>query len=499
MLNANKEKLTVLFLASEVEGLIKTGGLADVARALPEQIQAMGHDVHLVCPCYPQLMPFIDDTNSYHTELSLQLGSQHYLYRVHHLNPFGVKVHAIDYTPYFHRERPYDDGQQGYADNGERFAFFTIAALQMAQMLGIQPDIIHGNDWHCALAPFVLKTLLKDNQFYAKSKTLLTLHNAAYQGVYDLSGIHFHHLFNHDFRAEMFEGFHQLNFLKVGVLYADKINAVSQAYADELISPMGGHGIYPIFKQRKSDLVGILNGCNYDDWDPQHDHHLPHHFSAADLSGKHANKAALQAQFELPTDADKPLFGMVSRFTNQKGFSLLLPALEAFLPTAEAQFIIVGSGDRNIAHQLHQLAERYPNKLSIFEGYSEELSHLVQAGSDFFLVPSIFEPCGLTQMFSLAYGSLPVVRSVGGLKDTVHPYHEDPLTANGIRFNDANPQALTWALKEAIKLYQNKKEYSRIQQQAMLCRFEWSSAAEQYVQLYQQMKMPIKTKEKLAI
>jgi len=487
MPNANQQPLKILFLASEIEGLIKTGGLADVARALPEQLQAMGHDVHLVCPSYPQLAPFFEDEHSYHTELSLQLGSQHYQYRVHHLKPFGVQVHAIDYAPYFHRERPYDDGQQGYADNGERFAFFTIAALQMAQMLGIQPDIIHGNDWHCALAPFVLKTLLKDNQFYARSKTLLTLHNAAYQGVYDLSGIHFHHLFNHDFRAEMFEGFHQLNFLKVGVLYADKINAVSEAYAQELMSPMGGHGIYPIFRQRKADLVGILNGCNYGDWNPQTDSYLQHHFSAKTLAGKTKNKLQLQQQFDLPVNPQLPLFGMVSRFTDQKGFSLLLPALEAYLPKAEAQFVVVGSGDANIARQLQQLAGRFPDKLAVYEGYSEALSHQVQAGSDFFLVPSIFEPCGLTQMFSLAYGSLPVVRSVGGLKDTVQAYHEDPLTANGIRFNDANPQALQWALQEAVSLYQDQAEYQRVQQQAMQCRFEWSSAADQYLQLYQQM------------
>lgn len=487
MPNASNQKLTILFLASEIDGLIKTGGLADVARALPEQLQAMGHEVHLVIPCYPQLKPFLEDQHSYHTELSLQLGSQHYLYRVHHLNPFGVKVHAIDYAAYFERERPYDDGLHGYTDNGERFAFFTIAALQMAQMLNIQPDIIHGNDWHCALAPFVLKTILKDNQFYAHTKTLLTLHNAAYQGVYDLSGIHFHHLFNHEFRAEMFEGFHQLNFLKVGALYADKLNAVSEAYAEELISPMGGHGIYPIFKQRKADLVGILNGCNYDDWNPAQDPYLPHHFSAQALAGKTMNKQHLQTHFKLPLQADTPLFGMVSRFTDQKGFSLLLPALESYLPEADAQFVVVGSGDRHIALQLQRLAERFPDKLAVFEGYSDALSHQVQAGSDFFLVPSIFEPCGLTQMFSLAYGSLPVVRSVGGLKDTVQAYHEVPHLATGIRFNHANPSALRWALEEAVQLYSDQTEYQRVQQRAMQCRFEWSSAAKQYIQLYRQM------------
>ncbi len=445
-------------------------------------------DVAVMMPCYPQIKHLLTPEQK-QVDLTLHLGGQHYLYQVHRLELDGVSIYTIDYPKYFDRERPYDDGQNAYGDNGERFAFFCLAALQATQMLMIQPDIIHCNDWHTALTPFFLKTLLADNRYFAHSKTVLTVHNGAYQGNFDLNSIHFAHTFSQYTHDNMYDGYNQINFLKCGVLYADAINAVSPSYARELLTPLGGHGMSHIYLQRKEALYGILNGCDYSAWDPNKDPLLPAHFTADDLTGKATCKADLQEQFHLPVEADTPLFAMVSRFTEQKGFSLLLPALEDFLEGHKAQVVIVGSGDREVSQSLERLAQRYPQQMAVFIGYSDALSHQTQAGSDFFLMPSIFEPCGLTQMYSLAYGSLPIVREVGGLKDTVLGYHDDNyLSANGISFLYPNAESMYNALHSAQELYSNEHDkYLVMQQNAMASRFGWEQSTQSYLTMYDEL------------
>ena len=477
--------MRVLFLASEVDGLIKTGGLADVARVLPEELKKCHTDVTLMMPCYPQIKSLLQP-DQIQVELTLQLGSKHYHYRVHKLEPFGVPIFVIDYPAYFNRERPYDDGQHGYADNGERFAFFTLAALQACQMLNIQPDIVHCNDWHTALAPFFLKTLLAHNSFFAKTRSVLTVHNGAYQGSCDLNAIPFAYTFSEFTEEGMFDSYNQFNFLKCGVLYADAINAVSPSYAHELLTPLGGHNMSHIFQRRESVLCGILNGCDYDAWDSSKDPFLVQHYSADDLTGKAVCKKSLQRELNLPQEADIPLFAMVSRFTDQKGFSLLVPALEDFLEGHDAQVAMVGSGDPAICDALQRLANKYPKQMALFVGYSDALSHQAQAGSDFFLMPSIFEPCGLTQMYSLAYGSLPVVREVGGLKDTVVGFFDhNQDVANGISFQYPNPESMYDALHRATVLYCKYPEhYLHIQQNAMATRFLWQHSTAEYLAMY---------------
>ncbi|GGA87987.1 glycogen synthase [Neiella marina] len=478
--------MRVLFLASEVDGLIKTGGLADVARVLPIELQNKDVDVAIMIPCYPQVKAMLHPGQEAPVQMTMQLGSTHYVYHVHELSPFGVPVYAIDFPGYFDRDRPYDDGHHAYGDNGERFAFFSLAAMQAAQMLNFQPDILHCNDWHTALAPFFLKSVLKDNLFFANTRSVLTIHNGAYQGNFDLNTIHFAHTFSHFTEEGMYDSYNIINFLKCGVLYADAINAVSPSYAKELLSPLGGHYMSHIFQRREDALTGILNGCDYGEWNSETDPYLTAPYSASDLTGKAACKADLQRQMGLPEEAETPLFAMVSRFTDQKGFSLLVPALERFLESSEAQVAIVGSGEQGITDALQHLADKHPERMGLFVGYSDALSHQAQAGADFFLMPSIFEPCGLTQMFSLAYGSLPIAREVGGLKDTVVGYTSgNESNANGITFIDPNGEGMYWALEKAEHLYRDEPEHFRaIQQNAMATRFSWQEATDKYLAMY---------------
>ncbi|MCM2681364.1 glycogen synthase [Echinimonas agarilytica] len=477
--------MRVLFLASEVDGLIKTGGLADVAKVLPIELQKRDIDVSVMLPCYPQVKALVVPGEA-PIELTMHLGSQHYIYRIYKISGQEVPVYAIDYEPYFNRDRPYDDGNHGYADNGERFAFFTLAALQACQMLNLKPNIVHSNDWHTALAPFFIKTVLADNSFFAETRSVLSIHNGAYQGSYDLNSIPFAHTFSQYTEEGMYDSYNMFNFLKCGVLYADAINAVSKSYAEELTTPLGGHYMSHIFQRRKDALVGILNGCDYGEWDTENDPHLIANYSATDLSGKAKCKQDLQQQLNLPEDPNLPLFAMVSRFTDQKGFSLLVPALADFLASSDAQVAIVGSGETAICDALTALAKRYPNRFGLFIGYSDALSHQAQAGADYFLMPSIFEPCGLTQMFSLAYGSLPVAREVGGLKDTVIGYNGNNLeSANGITFLNPEPDALYYTMRAATDLYNESPEiYLQIQQRAMATRFLWEKSSAEYIDMY---------------
>ncbi|GAA5215990.1 glycogen synthase GlgA [Corallincola platygyrae] len=482
----DSDKLKILFLATEVEDLAKTGGLADVAKALPQALRRLGHDVRIVCPFYPQVQERLEEKNHLHSELSLQLDSLQYLYNIHLLQLGNVPVYSVDYPPYFSRQGLYDNGYHPYPDNGERFAFFSMAALQIAQSLDFAPDIIHCNDWHTAMTPFFLRTQLSENRFFDSTRTLLTLHNAAYQGVFDLASIPFHRRFENRLSCEQMEDGNRINFLKCGLTSADKINAVSPSYAAELMTPLGSHHMLPLFQQRHSDFSGILNGCNYDDWNPSTDPLLPRTYDQHHLEGKADCKAHLQQYLGLKESPDTPLFGMVSRLTVQKGFELLLPALERFLYN-DVQVVIIGSGDPEIAERLKAMEEKYAGRLIFREGYTSKIAHWVQAGADFFLMPSLFEPCGLTQMYSLAYGTPPIVRGVGGLKDTVKPVKDirDVDRATGFVFSQPEPTALLDVMCNALALYREHSDsYAKLQQNGMATRFCWDDAAVKYEQLY---------------
>lgn len=475
--------LSVLFVASEAEGLIKSGGLADVAKALPETLVELEQDARLVIPAYSAIDGLSDDEVVLESQLDFW---PHTSYQVKKRMLGDLPVYLIACVAYFDRPAMYAENNQSYADNGERFAFFSAACLDMLPKIGFRPHIVHANDWHTGLVPFLLKYRYANNEFFAETHSVLSIHNAVFKGVFSYQELQCLPEFHSRYVPEVAVSATHITMLKAGVMTADKINAVSPTYAEELKTELGSHGMAWEFQYRAADLVGILNGCDYSAWNPQTDAFLPTRYEATLHSmeqGKRDCKAALQQQVGLPVK-DVAMFGMVCRLTHQKGVHYLLPILSEFLKH-EAQLVIVGTGDPLLAMELRDIAARFADKLVFVEAYDNQLAHLVEAAADFFLMPSEFEPCGLNQIYSMAYGTLPIVRGVGGLKDSVNDYDANPADATGIVFQDPTPQALLISMQRALLLYaQNLAEVRRVQLQAMQQDFCWSKAAQQYLNLY---------------
>lgn len=477
------EPLKILFVASEVEGFAKTGGLADVARALPLSLVERGHDVMIVMPFYKTLKHREKATLLASAELPIAPGMESVPYQLFKLQQDNLTLLLVDCPRYFEREQLYAENNHAYDDNGARFAFFCSAALHSCEVLGFQPNIIHCNDWHTALVPMLLRTRYGGSPFFAATRSVISIHNAAFQGIFDRQQLWVvpEVVGNYSQLGQPYSA--PINFLKCGVFYADKINAVSPNYADELLTHLGAHGMASSFQERANDLCGIINGCDYRDWDPQTDHYLPATYSADNMAGKAICKQTLQEELGLPVEP-VAIYGMVCRLTEQKGVPLLLPALEKFLHH-RVQVVIVGTGDPLLAQQLTQMASQYPDKLAFLNTYDNRLAHLVEAGADLFLMPSLFEPCGLNQMYSLAYGTLPLVRAVGGLKDTVTDIERDPHHATGFSFVEPNAVMLLDTLRRSLLFYmQEPEQFHQVQLRAMRTRFNWSDSVIQYEEMY---------------
>ncbi|WP_108649326.1 glycogen synthase GlgA [Dongshaea marina] len=479
------EPMKILFVSSEVDGIVKTGGLADVAKALPLALKRLGHDIRVVMPLYKMANVREKAEHLLDATLYTESGHPNIDYKVFKVMlEDEVTVYLIDCPHYFERDSLYAEHNQSYPDNGERFAFFAAAALHSTEMLGFQPQILHCNDWHAGLIPYLLKTRYANSAFFHRTKSVITIHNAAFQGIFARSQLWAVPEVANCYKENIQQDHAHINFLKCAILYADKINGVSPNYAAELLTPLGAHGVSHLFQERASDLSGIINGCDYSDWDPKRDRLLPYHYDADDMQGKQRCKRALQDEVGLE-QKDCPVFGMVCRLTEQKGVHLLIEALQGFL-LHDVQVVIVGTGDPTLAGQLHSLSKVYPQRLKFINAYSNELAHLVEAGSDFFLMPSLFEPCGLNQMYSLAYGTLPVVRGVGGLKDTVVDYDTDRDCATGFVFDGPTGLELLATLRRVLLFYlQQPTEFVRLQQNAMQTKFDWNSSALQYLKMYQ--------------
>jgi starch synthase len=470
--------MKILFVVSEVEDLVKTGGLADVGKALPLALAELGHDVTIVMPYYRQLADKFNAADCC-AKQTLYSGHKAYEFAVKSLSLEGLQVLAVDYPEYFDRKGLYSDDYHAYSDNAERFAFFANAALQASKAVDFQPDIVHCNDWHTALTPYFVS--IDDSGFFTQAKTIFTIHNGAYQGTHRFSDIAF--LQPHYQLHSQLDG-DALNFVRMGIRYARKINAVSPNYAQELLSPLGSHHLFDEFQNRRSDMSGILNGCDYSQWDPINDPHIAKNYHQADLSGKKACKARLQKELGLPKKVRVPIIGMVCRLTEQKGFGFILPMLEKLMQH-DVQVAIIGTGDPDISNFLRDAADKYPKTLAFVEDFSVRKAHMVEAGSDFFLMPSLFEPCGLNQMYSLAYGTLPIVRAVGGLMDTVVDLANDPDNATGFVFEEPDSNALLSCIQRALLFYHEApRTLELVQQRAMQSRFTWDAAALDYQDLY---------------
>lgn len=476
--------MQILFLASEAAGFIKSGGLADVAKALPLQLKANGHDVRLVIPCYSLIKETAKLKVIYEGVLNQNNpdAGLHIPYKVRETALGDVTVWLIDCPRFFDRTSLYGDNNQAYSDNGSRYVFFSAAAIDAARHIGFKPDILHCNDWHTAVAPMILRIKYAADPFFDKCRSLLTIHNAAFQGVFDAAQLYpvpeIRNINN-----DMITQGSCTNFLKSGVFYADKINTVSPGYAYELTTYLGGHGMTNNFLARREDLSGIVNGCDYSDWDPRYDQNLRIRYGIENMEEKVLGKYLLQRRLGLEM-GDTPIYGMVARLTDQKGVGLLLPILDRFL-THKVQIIIEGTGDPALQRQMQEIADRHKDKMVFMPVYDNEIAHQIEAASDFFLMPSIFEPCGLNQIYSLAYGTLPIVRAVGGLRDTVIDYDSDREHGNGFLFQDPSAEELLSCLRRTLILYlEDPAEMRRLKHNAMSKRFLWSDSCKEYEMLY---------------
>ena len=471
----------ILFVTSEAHPLIKTGGLADVCGSLPKALAELDQDIRLIIPNYQALK----STESVRFLFSLRVDNRNINILETRLPDSQVVVWLVDYpTFYNYPGNPYvDETGEPWANNAERFALFCRVVVEVAMDRGYQdwkPDVVHCNDWQCGLVPALL-SLEQD-----RPATLFTIHNMAYQGLFPVSEVTLLNLPGQLWHPEGLEFHSKLSFIKGGLVYSDYITTVSPTYATEIQTAEYGYGLEGLLEHRKESLGGIINGIDLDQWDPETDAYLTHNFSITTLDQKRLNKKELQTRFSLPINENVPLFGLIGRLVEQKGIDLILECLPEML-SMSVQFVLLGSGDKDFEKLVQKLAQEYPDKMAIKIGYDESLAHLIEAGSDIFLMPSRFEPCGLNQMYSQRYGTIPIVRKTGGLADTVIDTLPDTLlnnTASGIVFNEASASSLLESIKRALVLYSIPSSWKKMQITGMKKDFSWQKSAEQYLALY---------------
>jgi starch synthase len=480
--------MNILFIASEIDGLIKTGGLADVAYALPKALIAAGHDVRIIMPAYGDLRATWQYWPSTFFTTQISYFNSELIAARTGIHDGVLPIIAIEHGKSFDRPRLYDDGCYAYEDNPYRFAILSKAALDWCKINDWKPDIVQANDWQSALACFYLSEHLKDDSFFRNTRTVLSIHNGAYQMQCpahwrDQVGINERFFTPYDF-----EDHGQLNILKGGIGFADAVVTVSPGYASELVTPTGGHGLDFKYRSTALPLIGILNGCDYDQWNPETDPWLPENYSSVDEPGKAVCKAQLQQELELESNPSAPLLASVCRLVEQKGIHLLVPVLLELMKDHDCQVAILGSGEENLANQLNYIQQQYPHRFRFINGYNVGLSHRIEAGADAFLMPSIFEPCGLNQIYSLRYGTVPLVREVGGLQDTVVRLSQSERnlkTATGFMFSDLNEQALLNETVRLLTVYRDKPaQWKVMQRNGMGKRFSWKKSAVKYLELY---------------
>lgn len=477
--------MKILFAASEATPLIKTGGLADVAGSLPRALRDLDDDVRLALPAYPAVLQATDRTT---VLAELQVPGHPAKLRIlsAHSQHLDVPLYLVEAPGLFDRAGgPYtDETGQDYPDNALRFASFAraVVALALGQVDHWRPELVHCNDWQTGLVPVLLAGETQ------RPATLFTIHNLAYQGLFDKQTFEDLALPRALWSMQGLEFHGRLSFIKGGIAFADMVNTVSPSYAKEICQPELGYGLDGLLRHRGNRLVGVLNGIDSRTWDPASDPHLPAHYDLQDLDGKASCKAALQEAFGLPQDPQAQLFGHIGRLVPQKGADLIISILPSLMAAGQTQLVILGSGDPLLEDAMRRAAGNYPDRVAVHIGYNEPLAHLLEAGSDVFLMPSRFEPCGLNQMYSLRYGSIPVVHNTGGLADTVidatsHALFDE--AATGFVFEHPDADGLWWAINRAIELYRRPKVWwEKLTLSAMSQDFDWRVSAEHYRELY---------------
>ncbi len=477
--------MRILILASEVMPLAKTGGLADVAGALPIALSRLGHDVAVSLPKYRTVTQKNAATELL-ANVSVLVGAEFIQGQIEKttLSDTSVPVFLVAQDGYFDRENLYDYNGRGYRDNLARFSFFCRSILQWLERSDWVPDIIHCNDWQTALVPLLLKTEYANHPKLSKIKTLFSVHNLSYQGLFpaeqiSVAGIGWEH-----FHIDGIEFWGQINLMKGGLVFADHISTVSDRYSKEILTKEYGSGLDGVLQRRAGRLHGILNGADYTTWNPEYDENLVQTYTPQTVTtGKAANKQKLIEEFELAPDSiDKPLVGVVSRLAYQKGIDLFIESVPDIVER-DVRLAVLGMGEPNLEDALLQLSREFEGKLGVKNTFDDPLSHLTQAGADLFIVPSRYEPCGLTQLYSLKYGTIPIVRNTGGLADTVTDVDKDP-EGNGFVFDDSSSEALVGAVERAQKVFRDKQRWNEIIQRAMSQDFSWNTSAKSYEDLY---------------
>jgi starch synthase len=475
----------ICFAASEATPYAKTGGLADVAGALPRRLREEGLDVRLFLPLYGQI-----DRRAHALapeeaarEIPIELGAESYRVSiwVTRAPDSDLPVYLVDCPKLFDRPTLYTSDD----DEAQRFAVFSRAVIESCQRLAWAPDIFHCNDWHTALIPLLLKSVYAWDELFRDSKTVLTIHNIGYQGIFPARALDDLGLAGVSPRPDEKElSADRFGFLRTGLEQADAISTVSPTYAREIQTPGYGMGLEELLLRRRRDITGILNGVDYDEWSPERDRWIPHRYSRTRLGGKAKNKAYLLKALDLDAEPDAPLLGIVSRLVRQKGFELCVPVLPALLDESDLRLVVLGLGEPAYETFFKELQRNHPRRAHFSHSHDEEMAHLIEAGADLFLMPSRYEPCGLNQMFSLRYGTIPVVRRTGGLADSVEPFEPETGRGTGFVFGPFTPAALREELERALAVHRDRPAWSRLVDNAMTRDFSWNSQARQYVELY---------------
>lgn len=479
--------MKIVMVSSEVVPYAKTGGLADVTGALPKYLSRAGAEVCVFLPLYRETRKKNFPLEQRAGGIEVEWAGRRESFSVWAHAEGGVISFFIDKPDYFDRDFLYGTPQGDFPDNGERFAFFCRASLEALKRLDLRPDLVHAHDWQAAMALAYLKFTCGEDPFYSSIRSLFTIHNLAYQGLFERAILSRIGLPDALFTIEGLEFYGQVNFLKAGILYASAISTVSPRYSQEIQTPEFGHGLEGLLKKRASHLFGILNGVDYTDWNPATDRFLARNYEATNLAGKSDCKQDLIASFALPEDTQtKPVIGMVSRLAGQKGFDILSRAVEEILGEG-ACLIILGTGEEAYEKGLREIQQKNRGRFGLKVAFDEALAHKIYAGSDIFLIPSRYEPCGLTQMYSLRYGTIPVVRATGGLDDTIEEFDPLDLHGNGFKFSEYSPTALVQALRRALAVYRDREKWQVLMRRAMSYDFSWEKSAAAYLRLYERI------------
>lgn len=479
------KKLKILLASSEVAPLAKTGGLADVAGALPKALRSLGHDVRVVLPFYsmsnqknlklkeeiPLMGVPIAEREQQASVMSTLLADQ-------------VPTYLIKQDKYYKREYLYSTPQGDYSDNAERFIFFSRSILEMLKKLDFAPDIIHCNDWQTGLIPTYLKTLYAGDSFYHNISTVFTVHNLGYQGKFWALDMPMTNLPWEIFNINGIEYYGDISFLKAGLMYSDVLSTVSNGYSREIQTPEYGLGMEGVLQYRKKDLYGILNGVDYEDWSPEKDKYITTNYSVSNLEGKKTCRDDLLKEYGLNVAKDTPIIGIISRLADQKGFDILSEAMPKLMKMKLAM-VLLGTGEQKYHDLFSTLKKKYSKNLGVMIAFDNKIAHKIEAGSDMFLMPSRYEPCGLNQIYSLKYGTIPIVRGTGGLDDTINDYNEKTGQGNGFKFKEYSASKLVETVQRALTVFKGTQKWTKLMQKAMKEDHSWRVSAKEYVNLYE--------------